>query len=457
MSKFQQQRKIQTLYNPIVITKLVTINIINIGNNIKEVLEKVIASQIEGKCIVEGYIQPRSTQILTFSSGLISGSEIAFNVVFQCNVCYPVEGMLINCVAKHINKAGIRAETKELPSPVVIFVARDHNYTSPVFAQVKENDDIKVRVIGQRFELNDTYISIIAELVENYTEGKKVQKPKTMKMAVPEELAVPSELAVPAQAAPAALAVPASSVPAQAAPVLASSLPAQAAPVPAQAALEEPVAELAPAAIEEPVAEPAPAEPAAVEEPLVSDLYDGATVFRFYSKSADKPLPGKGEGEKLGPEGSAAYTELARMPQWRKKLSNAWPAEFKLDGHKWLSVEHYYQGSKFKKNNKAFYLQFSLDTPDSAMAKDPAMAEAAGSKTGKFKTEQLRPKNITADADFSPEQAMEAAMRAKFTQNAELKTLLLATKKAKLQHISKGVPDVVFNDLMRVRRELQPS
>jgi predicted NAD-dependent protein-ADP-ribosyltransferase YbiA (DUF1768 family)/DNA-directed RNA polymerase subunit E'/Rpb7 len=422
MSKFQQQRKIQTLYNPIVITKLVTINIINIGNNIKEVLEKVIASQIEGKCIVEGYIQPRSTQILTFSSGLISGSEIAFNVVFQCNVCYPVEGMLINCVAKHINKAGIRAETKELPSPVVIFVARDHNYTSPVFAQVKENDDIKVRVIGQRFELNDTYISIIAELVENYTEGKKVQKPKTMKMAVPEELAVPSELAVPAQAA-----------------------------------LEEPVAELAPAAIEEPVAEPAPAEPAAVEEPLVSDLYDGATVFRFYSKSADKPLPGKGEGEKLGPEGSAAYTELARMPQWRKKLSNAWPAEFKLDGHKWLSVEHYYQGSKFKKNNKAFYLQFSLDTPDSAMAKDPAMAEAAGSKTGKFKTEQLRPKNITADADFSPEQAMEAAMRAKFTQNAELKTLLLATKKAKLQHISKGVPDVVFNDLMRVRRELQPS
>ena len=155
MSKFQQQQQRksqQTLYNPIVITKLVTINIINIGNNIKEVLEKVIASQIEGKCIVEGYIQPRSTEILTFSSGLISGSEIAFNVVFQCNVCFPVEGMLINCVAKHINKAGIRAETKELPSPVVIFVARDHNYMSPVFSQVKENDDIKVRVIGQRFE-----------------------------------------------------------------------------------------------------------------------------------------------------------------------------------------------------------------------------------------------------------------------------------------------------------------
>lgn len=455
MSKFQQQRKIQTLYNPIVITKLVTINIINIGNNIKEVLEKVIASQIEGKCIVEGYIQPRSTQILTFSSGLISGSEIAFNVVFQCNVCYPVEGMLINCVAKHINKAGIRAETKELPSPVVIFVARDHNYMSPVFAQVKENDDIKVRVIGQRFELNDTYISIIAELVENYTEGKKVQKPKTMKMAVPEELAaVPEELAaVPEElAVPAALAVPSELAPA------AVEEPASAVPAPVEepAALEEPAAVLA-ADVPSELASAVPSEPAAVEEPLVSDLYDGATVFRFYSKSADKPLPGKGEGEKLGPEGSAAYTELARMPQWRKKLSNAWPAEFKLDGHKWLSVEHYYQGSKFKKNNKAFYLQFSLDTPDSAMAKDPAMAEAAGSKTGKFKTEQLRPKNITADADFSPEQAMEAAMRAKFTQNAELKALLLATKKAKLQHISKGVPDLVFNDLMRVRRELQPS
>jgi hypothetical protein len=155
------------LYNQILINRTIPMSITNVGNNIKENLTKMVAQQIEGKCIVEGYIKPDTVEIITFSSGLVMGSQIIFEVVFQCYVCSPVEGMHINCIAKHINKAGIRAEVKDTPSPVVIFIARDHNYASPLFAQVKENDAIKIRVIGQRFELNDTYISIIAELVED--------------------------------------------------------------------------------------------------------------------------------------------------------------------------------------------------------------------------------------------------------------------------------------------------
>ena len=130
-------------------------NIIHVGSNIKQTLEKVIASEIEGKCIVEGYIKPNSTKILTYSSGEISGINVIFEVVFECFVCSPVEGMHIKCIAKNITKAGIRAETPEEPSPVVIFVARDHHTTKPYFAKVQPNDNITVRVIGQRFELND--------------------------------------------------------------------------------------------------------------------------------------------------------------------------------------------------------------------------------------------------------------------------------------------------------------
>ena len=125
----------------------------------------MIASEIEGKCIVEGYVKPGSSKIMTYSSGLIHGSSVAFDVVYECSICSPVEGMNITCVAKNITKAGIRAETIELPSPVVIFVARDHHYTTPYFSEVKEKDEIVIKVIGQRYELNDKYISIIAELV----------------------------------------------------------------------------------------------------------------------------------------------------------------------------------------------------------------------------------------------------------------------------------------------------
>ena len=165
--KVAQSSAHSELYNQILINRSVPISINNIGNNIKETLTKAIAQQIDGKCIVDGYIKPDTIEIITFSSGLVSGSYVIFEVVFQCYVCSPAEGMHIKCIAKHINKAGIRAELKETPSPIVIFIARDHNYASPLFAQVKENDEIKIRVIGQRFELNDTYISIIAELVED--------------------------------------------------------------------------------------------------------------------------------------------------------------------------------------------------------------------------------------------------------------------------------------------------
>lgn len=192
---------------------------------------------------------------------------------------------------------------------------------------------------------------------------------------------------------------------------------------------------------------------------LVDDkLYNDNTVFQFYSKSADKPLPGKGSGEKLGPEGVVAYSELKSIPKWRKKLSNFWSSEFTLDGKKWLSVEHYYQANKFKKGFPEFYNSFSLDS-DSELSKNMVMAKSAGGKTGKYKGQMLRAKSIVMDGDFfegnKHNKTMKDAMMAKFSQNEDLKKLLLATKQSKLVHFQRGSPPVVFTELMEVRRALR--
>ena len=105
-----------------------------------------------------------------------------------------------------------------------------------------------------------------------------------------------------------------------------------------------------------------------------------------------------------------------------------------------------------------FYLKFTLDGNfDDELSHDPAMAKSAGGKTGKYQGKLIRPKGVSIDSDFFSgrnEKELEDAMRAKFTQNADLKTLLLATKRAKLQHFSRGKPPVIFNDMMRVRRDL---
>jgi len=189
----------------------------------------------------------------------------------------------------------------------------------------------------------------------------------------------------------------------------------------------------------------------------LTDLYDDSVVFQFYSKSGDAK-PGKGSGERITADKVASFSDLAGIKDWRKMLSNFWTQEFELDGHKWKSVEHYYQASKFKKENPEFYKKFSLDhDPESKLANDPALAKAAGGKTGKFKKTDVRPKEVKVDPDFfsgRDKDEMEAAMMAKFSQNEDLKRMLLATKKAKLQHFSRGKPPVVFDNLMRVRSKL---
>jgi len=77
--------------------------------------------------------------------------------------------MVVRSKVKNVTKAGIRAEIseKDEPTPMVIFIARDHHNNNDEFINIKENDYINAKVIGKRFELNDTYISVIAELISN--------------------------------------------------------------------------------------------------------------------------------------------------------------------------------------------------------------------------------------------------------------------------------------------------
>ena len=166
--KERREVKISSVYSRCLITRNIVLPITAVGKNILEVIEQNVSANFEGKCIVEGYLKIGSTKIITYSSGVISrGINISFEVVFECDVCFPVEGMLISCIAKNITKAGIRADSAyEEPSPVVVFVAKDHNYNNDAFSEIKEGDKFNIRVIGQRFELNDKYVSIIGELVK---------------------------------------------------------------------------------------------------------------------------------------------------------------------------------------------------------------------------------------------------------------------------------------------------
>jgi DNA-directed RNA polymerase subunit E'/Rpb7 len=165
--KADQPRKIYGVYIKSQLTRKIVLSITEIGKNVKQNLEKKLMSQIEGRCIPEGFIQPNSVKIKTYSSGNILSDLIEFHVVYECMISHPVEGMLIEAECKTITKAGIHAHVVDEDGniPITVFVAKDHHPSDRYFNEVKENSKITVKVIGVRFELNDPYICVISKLI----------------------------------------------------------------------------------------------------------------------------------------------------------------------------------------------------------------------------------------------------------------------------------------------------
>tara|TARA_X000000368_G_C23054508_1_gene723201 strand:+ start:4102 stop:4701 length:600 start_codon:yes stop_codon:yes gene_type:complete len=165
---------INKIYSKVMLSDKIEINFKNINSEIYNTLEKIIKKKVEGICIDEGFVKKGSVNLISYSSGELFSNNVAIDVVYECLVANTVESMTFDCIVKSITKVGIRAEINESVSPFVIFIARDHHFDNELFSKINENDIINVRVLGQRYELNNKFISVIAELVNinNYETSK---------------------------------------------------------------------------------------------------------------------------------------------------------------------------------------------------------------------------------------------------------------------------------------------
>ena len=154
----------EKLFNSQMIHERILVPYVRLGKDMKSYFQSYIETHIEGKCRNEGYIKPDSSKVIQYSAGLLYGSNVEFIVVFEVQACMPYEDMELKCIVKNINKIGIRCVIQEEDNPMNIFVSNEHNAHVDMDSY-NENDVINVKVLGHRFELNDTFISIIAEII----------------------------------------------------------------------------------------------------------------------------------------------------------------------------------------------------------------------------------------------------------------------------------------------------
>ena len=143
-------------------------------NKTSKNLKQKIVNQMEGKCVQEGYIKHNSVNILRYSAGLVKTQYIEFAVVFECKICNPTEGLILNdCVCTSVTKGGIHANIYDNNRnvPVTVYVHRDHFAENRTFQSIQKDDIFDIKVIGARFELNDPCVEIIGEIW-----GKKKDK-----------------------------------------------------------------------------------------------------------------------------------------------------------------------------------------------------------------------------------------------------------------------------------------
>lgn len=159
---------------------------------IDESLLEKLKNKVEGKCDSYGYIKNDSARIIKRSIGILSQCDFRglaeYRIVYSVDICNPVEGMVVNCVVKNINKMGLFCSCADYdPSPLSFILAKQHHLKDEKFELVKINDIIKVEIIGVKFNYNDTNISCIGKLrTNNFSMEEELDNEPHIEIEIPD-------------------------------------------------------------------------------------------------------------------------------------------------------------------------------------------------------------------------------------------------------------------------------
>lgn len=151
-----------------------------IGKDIEKNILRELKQRKEGICSDHGYIKKNSIRIIKISSGKVEMSTfhgyMNFMVKYSAMVCNPVKGNIVNAVVVNMNNFGILCssfitEDNGSKTPILEIIIPKHSLTiqSDVDLKnsVKINNEVKVQIVGKKYQLYNKKISIIGKIVKS--------------------------------------------------------------------------------------------------------------------------------------------------------------------------------------------------------------------------------------------------------------------------------------------------
>ena len=127
------------------IPETISIPFVDIPNDINSYFINYSKKHIEGRCRKEGYIYPNTLKIESYTTGILFGDKVKYDVVFSGEVCNPEINMNVDCKIINITKIGIRAIISDVNNPIILFISREHNQ-SKNFEDYTINQIINVKI-----------------------------------------------------------------------------------------------------------------------------------------------------------------------------------------------------------------------------------------------------------------------------------------------------------------------
>lgn len=147
-------------------TRLLSVEAKRLGRDVRETLQDLLEAQVTGRCLPEGYVQPKSIRIQDMSMGKLQpNGSVVYDVNYVADVLFPREGQTFECVVNSINKMGIVGGLADSQA-VKIIVPRDLYVDDPYYQAIRTGDTIDVKTVAQDFHYGSTSIIVVAELVK---------------------------------------------------------------------------------------------------------------------------------------------------------------------------------------------------------------------------------------------------------------------------------------------------